>query len=106
MQIIVQARDKFGNARNTGGDKFEATVEGGSKPKATVDDRRDGTYVVSFVPGWAADYEVSTWHDIFSLSLYISISIDCNKHLIHSLRTDIRLGPAKIEGMPIFVAAK
>ena len=59
--MIIQARDKFGNNRTAGNDKFEATVEGGSKPKATIDDRKDGTYMLSFVPGWAGDYEVCTY---------------------------------------------
>ncbi len=41
--------------------------QGGSKPKATVDDRRDGTYAVNFVPGWAGEYEVSICRHLFLL---------------------------------------
>ncbi len=38
---------------------FFALIYFGVQPRPTVVDNKDGTYTVSFTPGWAAEYEIS-----------------------------------------------
>eukprot|EP00698_Gefionella_okellyi_P016092 TRINITY_DN457_c0_g1_i1.p1 TRINITY_DN457_c0_g1~~TRINITY_DN457_c0_g1_i1.p1 ORF type:complete len:4209 (-),score=1181.95 TRINITY_DN457_c0_g1_i1:57-12683(-) len=58
-QFTVVARDGFGNARTSGGDRVRAQLSGAAQKAAEVRDNNNGTYLVSFVPTSAGDYSVA-----------------------------------------------
>jgi adhesin/invasin len=50
-QIVVQARDAYGNPVSTGGETVAMTVSGANNPGAlTVTDQANGTYTASYTP--------------------------------------------------------
>lgn len=46
--FVITARDEFGNQRAVGGDPFEVHLKGPITSRGVVDDRGDGTYLVTF----------------------------------------------------------
>jgi hypothetical protein len=62
--FLVQAADKYGCPRTKGGDTFEVALEshGPFKTSGLVQDRRDGTYSVTYVPYLAGKAELAVTH--------------------------------------------
>ncbi|KAG2769665.1 Dynein alpha chain, flagellar outer arm [Phytophthora cactorum] len=63
--FIIQSRDKDDNPRDCGGDEFAITLKHCDDPQAEMEqvasilDKNDGTYVVTFTPSKAGKYEIS-----------------------------------------------
>ena len=58
VQFSIVARDYFGNQQDRGGNIFHVQVQGGSRPVPNIADLGDGSYSVSFLPGWGGTYIV------------------------------------------------
>ena len=57
--VVVQARDIYGNSRESGGDDVAATLLGGQFPvQGTVTDNNDGTYDVAYVLSMMGTYSM------------------------------------------------
>lgn len=61
ISFVIRSRDKFGNLRHVGGDKFGASMfhkKTGNKLATVVTDVGDGTYKISFTPKDWGDYHL------------------------------------------------
>lgn len=63
--IDIQAKDKFGNRQDRGGEPFQLKVTGpsGAAPKAVIDDTGTGVYHVTWTAGWEGVYTVHIFYD-------------------------------------------
>ncbi len=57
--FTIIANDASGQRIKTGGDKFDATIDGPSVATARVEDNNDGTYKVFYSLTQAGDYKIS-----------------------------------------------
>jgi len=64
-QLVISARDKFGNRQDRGGENFQVKVTGpsGAAPKAVIDDTGEGLYNVAWTAGWEGAYTVHIFLD-------------------------------------------
>ena len=60
---LVELFDRFGNRVERGGSRVDARALGPSAGQCIVDDRKDGTYEVSFTAMAIGDYKVRTRSD-------------------------------------------
>jgi len=73
----IQARDKEGNNRTSGGDVFSVELSGTASPVATVRDMQNGVYLVTYTPPVGGDYYISVKHNGMDLpSTPFLISVD------------------------------
>jgi len=62
--FTIEARDKNGNPRKEGGDKFDVDIEGPNGPiRADVVDNGDGTYAVTYQPEDAGVHDIAVTLD-------------------------------------------
>jgi len=62
--FTIEARDKNGNPRKEGGDKFDVDIQGPNRPvKADIVDNRDGTYNVTYHPEDAGIHDIAVTLD-------------------------------------------
>jgi len=57
--LLVQLVDRFGNTLEKGGARVDARALGAAAGTCTTEDRKDGTYLISFQVQAAGDYKVS-----------------------------------------------
>jgi hypothetical protein len=57
--FVIEARDANGVRRTTGGDTFFVSIRGNSKVRARVRDKRDGSYLVEYLPSVSGFYSVT-----------------------------------------------
>lgn len=57
-ELVLVAVDKLGNTLDRGGARVDARVLGPNASQCTVEDRRDGTYTITFTAGAVGEYRV------------------------------------------------
>eukprot|EP01114_Cavostelium_apophysatum_P015706 TRINITY_DN433_c0_g1_i2.p1 TRINITY_DN433_c0_g1~~TRINITY_DN433_c0_g1_i2.p1 ORF type:complete len:905 (+),score=297.74 TRINITY_DN433_c0_g1_i2:215-2929(+) len=57
--FTIEAKDKNGNARTSGGSNFDVKIEGPEQAKVTVEDNKNGTYDVIYTANSAGTYRTS-----------------------------------------------
>ena len=57
-QLVLIAVDKLGNTLDRGGARVDARVLGPNAGSCTVEDRKDGTYTITFTAGAVGEYRV------------------------------------------------